>query len=375
MKQFFKQLFSLFIFCFLVAIELNAQWIQCEPPVSNLSQKEYNISGIVSLRKTLVIGIYDFRDIKLLYDTPIEARGGVYISTDEGNTWKSSRNGLPKISNVSKIFQCAENIYVATDGGIYLSSNGGKDWIPARKGLPILSSVGDLICRGDTIVIIIQEKLSEQNSIYRSTNKGLEWKQVSDLELYSFCDMKNIVIGGSNGGHLYQSINTCINWKGFYPEAIKRYVWEDGKQYSTSDVFSGNVYQLLSINDSSLFARTSSSVFYISNNSEIFKKVATGLPQKGERVTKLFTITDSVYALNSSRFTSNEKCGLYLTTNFGENWIYADNEGLPLDESLSKDVNEITNLLCVGDKIYAVSYSKGLVKRQLSEFLHSSLSK
>lgn len=372
MKTFCKLFFALSIFCFFLSFELNAQWVQCEPPLSNISSNEYDISGMVSIGKTLVIGIYDFRDIKLLYDTPLEARGGIYVSTDDGSTWKNSSNGLPKISNVSKIFQCAGNIYVATDGGIYLSTDGTKNWVPARKGLPILSSIGDFICRGDAIEIIVKEKIAEKNSIYRSTNKGLEWKQLSDIELYSFCDLKDKVIGGSNGGHLYKSPDFGSSWKGLYPSAKDRESYEDGKKYLTRDVFSGNVYQLLPTKtEGSFFARTSRSVYHIVNGGEAFEKTATGLPQKGERITKIFSINDSVYAVYSSRFSLNEKCGLYLSVDDGKYWIYADNDGLPLDDSLSKDVNEITNILCANNKIYVVSYRKGVLKRQLSEFLNT----
>lgn len=372
MKTFCILLFALSIFCFFLSFELNAQWVQCEPPILDISSNEYDISGIVSIGKTLLIGIYDFRDIKLLYDTPLEARGGIYISTDDGITWKNSSNGLPKISNVSKLFQCAGNIYVATDGGIYLSSDGGQNWSPARKGLPILSLIGDFICRGDTLVVIVKEKISENNSIYRSTNKGMEWKLLSNMELYSFCELKEKYIGGSNGGHLYQSFDFCVNWKGIYPRAIDRTIWEDGKKYSTRDVFSGNIIQLLPTTaDNGFFAVTSRSIYHIVNGGETFEKTATGLPQKGERISNLFSINDSVYVVYSSRFSFNEKCGLYLTLDYGKNWIYAANDGLPLDDSLSKDVNQITNILCANNKIYVVSYRKGVLKRQLSEFLNT----
>ncbi len=348
----------LITFCLLTSSSLIGQWQECGSP-GNLSYDQYVIAGIVSVGNNLIIGIHDFRDVKLRYDTPIESRGGVYISSDQGMTWKNSSKGLPTISNVINIFETAGNIYIVTGGGIYLSTNVARSWKPARKGLPILSYVDKFVARGDTIIVIVREDLTDERSMYRTTNKGSDWTELPKMELFSFCDLKDKIIAGGLEGNLFKSTDLTPNWDLLNDPPLTPFPQE-------------NVIELLpTVADHGFFARTSSSLFHFTKGGADFEKDTYGLPQEGKEIIRLFSINDSVYALYSSRFETNEKCGIYVTTDYGEYWQYADNNGLPRDNSLSEDVEQITDILCVNNNIYVISYSKGIFKRSLSDFLHS----
>lgn len=62
--------------------------------------------------------------------------GGVFISTDNGLTWKESNNGLPSIG-ISELSVSGTNIYAGTweYGGVYVSKNGGLSWELANSGI------------------------------------------------------------------------------------------------------------------------------------------------------------------------------------------------------------------------------------------------
>lgn len=64
--------------------------------------------------------------------------GGVFLSTDSGNSWKSASNGLLSTISINAlavsgndIFTCASN----GDSGVFLSSDNGMNWSDISEGL------------------------------------------------------------------------------------------------------------------------------------------------------------------------------------------------------------------------------------------------
>jgi photosystem II stability/assembly factor-like uncharacterized protein len=66
-------------------------------------------------------------------------RGGVYRSTDGGQSWKASASGMnPEASVADLVFDPANpEVLYAADlfSGVYRSEDGGASWQPANNGL------------------------------------------------------------------------------------------------------------------------------------------------------------------------------------------------------------------------------------------------
>ena len=70
----------------------------------------------------------------------------VYVSDDNGNTWKSIAANLPA-SPVNVIREDGKHpnvLYCGTDMGIYVSTDAGKSWNSLQANLPATVSVQDL---------------------------------------------------------------------------------------------------------------------------------------------------------------------------------------------------------------------------------------
>ncbi len=64
--------------------------------------------------------------------------GGVFLSTDNGNSWTAVSNGLPSPIGVYSLAIKGDTIFAGTGGdGVFLSDNNGTSWTWVSNGLPI----------------------------------------------------------------------------------------------------------------------------------------------------------------------------------------------------------------------------------------------
>ena len=92
----------------------------------------------------------------------------VYKSTDQGDTWIRSGNGLPTdLTFINSMASSGNNMVAATDVGIYYSSDNGDNWY--LSGFP-LDFVEDMSASDGHIYAIRQFV-----GIYRSDNDGVSW--------------------------------------------------------------------------------------------------------------------------------------------------------------------------------------------------------
>ena len=59
---------------------------------------------------------------------------GIFVSTNDGNTWTAMNNGLSN-TNVQSICIAGGRIFAGTGGGVFVSTNGGALWSSANVGL------------------------------------------------------------------------------------------------------------------------------------------------------------------------------------------------------------------------------------------------
>jgi len=100
-----------------------------------------NISSIVASGSNIIAGRY-FPPVPV--GTSLPPPGGVFISTDNGQSWSSYVNGLPQNPHVNSLAMHGDNIFVGLSsaygnysGPIYSSSIGKEQWKAIGDGLPI----------------------------------------------------------------------------------------------------------------------------------------------------------------------------------------------------------------------------------------------
>ena len=248
---------------------------------------------------------------------------GIYLSTDNLNSWKLRDTGLaPTTPNITAFAFSGTNIFagvspgsgiinvppylVTLPGGVYHSTNNGATWSVADSGLTnsITTDISALATIGTTIFA----GTSDQSGIFRSTNNGTTWTSAS----------KGLLTVG------------------------------DSTQFVEVNAFS--------VIGTKLFAGTSQGVFLSTDNGANWSQASTGIQlddfSQYPAVLSLASAGANLYAgLNASA-----PGGVYLSTDSGASWTWTDSGKVGL---------HITSLLVSGNYIYAVS-EIGVWKRLLN---------
>lgn len=120
---------------------------------------------------------------------------GVYISTNDGGSWKTSNNGLT-YQNINAIVATGQNLFVATEnGGVFHSSNNGSNWIAVNTGLPANTN-------GRALII-------NNGSLFLGTSLGVVWKR--DLIDFGITNVENISNEIPASFHIYQNYPNPFN--------------------------------------------------------------------------------------------------------------------------------------------------------------------
>lgn len=144
---------------------------------------------------------------------------GTYISLDSGVTWTkiNSPTNTYGQSYVTAITACGLALFVGTMGdGIFRSNDGGTTWLPSNAGLPSTdqTAINALVNKNDTLFA------ATDTGVSFSPNMGLNWfpantgivstngsSSVSSLLVKGI----NLFAGTTTGG-LYVSNNSGRNW-------------------------------------------------------------------------------------------------------------------------------------------------------------------
>ncbi len=97
---------------------------------------------------------------------------GVYVSVDDGKSWKKTNSGL-LYTNINSLVAAGENLFAATEGGgVFRSSNNGASWNEINSGLPANTNARTLVLNNGIL--------------YLGTEAGVVWKlSLSDLGITS----------------------------------------------------------------------------------------------------------------------------------------------------------------------------------------------
>jgi photosystem II stability/assembly factor-like uncharacterized protein len=295
---------------------------------------------IIDCKDTLLVGVNGF---------------GVYRSANKGLNWKESSEGMSAFKFTS-IASIDSTVYAATDiNGVFLTKDKGKSWQRINKGLGFNTNTSQLIIK-DTVIYLAA------NSIYTSTDKGANWKNVPGIYARSLA---------SNGKTVYASCFDCgINatsdngktWQHVNYADSSKFIWDIDARDSIILVGTQTGGPICSLNygktwksiNEGLSTQTNTGVlikdnmFFITGDKGIFRSSDRGKTWEAKN-NGLCCIPSELISSDSVIFGTFPQTIIYSYDN-GDNWHYlSDIPGLSQTKS-SKSSNQAT--------IQSIGYSK-----------------
>ena len=296
-------------------------------------------------------------------------RNGLYKSTNNGLNWIFSFYNT-NAANVSTFYEMNGRIFVGTVGqGISCTTNNGSNWTNTSDGL----EGGQIISIGSCDSVLFTGTYS---GTYRSTNFGTNWIE-SNLGLSdpprAFISNNGAILGlaygpykstdyghfwfGAGSGFISGGIGTSFTQLGNYVYATSRYRIFLTPNFGTFWVkltnnpwYSGSI-SAMTTSSGNLFVGHQDSGMYISSDSGMtFIKINNGITN----------IRVQALNANSNKVFAGTQGGVFATTNNGSNWI-------PINTGLT-NLN-ITSLISNSTYLFAGTNGSGVWKILLSEIL------
>lgn len=272
--------------------------------------KEWTEVTIDSTSKISVNSIY-----KTDWSKPVLFAGtsnGVYISSDNGNTWINSSKGLEDEVYASKSFIPIDNfvaidnfIFAASPYGLFYSKNFGKSW--RARFLPRFHSTHDftssIISNGNFIFVSIN------NSIYRSSDNCLSWERVNEnlpphLLIYKLVFFANYILAATSNG-VYYSASYGEEW--FKAKNINTEVWD------------------LYIFNNAIFAGGNNGLYRSIDSGKTWQEISIALPNNVPfRSGPLASIGENLIVVIQP-FNSDTSF-IYISSNNGIDWLLLETE-------------------------------------------------
>jgi photosystem II stability/assembly factor-like uncharacterized protein len=142
--------------------------------------------------------------------------GGMFRSSDNGNSWQSANTGLTAVHILSLAQSTAGIVYAGSyDNGIFRSTDNGATWMAVSTGVPN-GRIRAIAVNGNDAVFIG----TAGNGIYRSTDSGDSWVNVNgesgidDALVTSLAiNDKGFVFAGTLGHSFFSSYDNGETWQ------------------------------------------------------------------------------------------------------------------------------------------------------------------
>jgi photosystem II stability/assembly factor-like uncharacterized protein len=244
---------------------------------------------------------------------------GVFLSTNNGNSWTPVVNGFPVLESVTCMAINGANIFAGTlSDGIYRSTNNGTSWTPVNNGIsnPYIHAL--VVCGGYVLA-------ATYYGLFRSSDNGNNWVLVNTISPQAFAISGNNIFG-AQGGVVLSTDNglTWVSVSNGLPPGLN----VNSLAISGSNIFAG-IWQ--------------GGVYRSSNNGNSWVVCNSGLPDL--RITR-------VAASGSNIFAGTYQNGIFYSPDNGSNWV-AVNNGYP-------SIQDITALAIDGNNIYSGSWGLGI---------------
>lgn len=311
-----KKIFLL-AFVLILSWQIYPQWVQTSGPTGG-------IIGLMSSSGQNVIMV-TYPDIYSSSDAVL------YITTDQGLTWKDISSMQPDSSIIS-ISINSTDVFIGGGKGIFRSSDKGQTWTDITKGINVsVSGTYDITAIKATDSIIVAGSI---NKAYMSSDKGASWKEISsglpnDVFASGFVISDFLI----KGKYIF-AISSFFAGEGIY--RLKDTSWTKTSAGLSDSI---QVFSLIAVGDT-IFAGTDRGIFISANNGDLWQSTGSGTTS-GEYVTSLAATDSSIIA--------GTFYGIIRSTDRGITWepAVADSQIVWL---------EITNLQTAGKNVLAGTF-------------------
>ena len=263
---------------------------------------------------------------------------GIFLSTDNGASWKSTGSGL-----TSPFATCFASIgtrlFAANLDGVSLTTDTGRSWSQVDTGLSNLS-VNAFAASGTNLFA------GTCDGVYLTTNNGLKWNAVNS-GMSNVC-ISSLVVKGSN-------VYAGTSGSGVFHSP------DDGTSWGPGVLFPGySTYVIaLAAIGVNVFANTHDGIFLSTDSGVNWTNKSTGLPYSTDIHTGLKNYNiQNLVAFGNELVAGIPSNGVYLSTNNGTSWSEF-NTGL-------KD-STVESVVVTDSFLYIGTAKGGVWRRPLSE--------
>ncbi|MDP1621871.1 MAG: T9SS type A sorting domain-containing protein [Bacteroidales bacterium] len=227
--------------------------------------------------------------------------GGVYRSSDNGNTWVAKNSGLPT-GGVQDFAKNNSYIFVVRGSSVLRSANFGDTWIAINTGLPTsgpFKSVVTIASNGDTLYAGTSNLTSLLDGVYRSVNSGSNWTLtgLSNTAITELFTLENDVYAAIPAVGVRKSSDLGVTWTMTSLPIGQNYCFIA----NTGNIFSGN---------------GNLGVFRSTDDGINWNLVDNGM--RGQCIRTLGASSNTIFA-------GTELCGVFKTNDNGQNWVAVNN--------------------------------------------------
>jgi len=272
--------------------------------------------------------------------------GGVFKSTNNGDSWNASNSGLI-VDVVNSLNGFGNNLFCGTNSGFYRSTNSGSNWSAVNYGESML--VTSLTVNGTDVYLG-----NSDGRLYKSTNNGLNWIYFAGSfggRVNSILFHQGLIYAAVDGMGAYATTNSGANWNlispyYFYTKALYatgntvRLGTSNGgkKRVGSTGSFSDDIpwanYTLCYASVGNfIIAGFSNGMFWSSDNGSTWNDPVAGylsgtfVYSMAQNTDYVFAGTSQVYRRPTSQFTGLN----IISTNVPENYELSQNYPNPFN--------------------------------------------
>jgi photosystem II stability/assembly factor-like uncharacterized protein len=258
--------------------------------------------------------------------------GGVFLSTDNGNTWEEKyfETDANTGYSINSLAISGNNIYAGTgyyNDGLLVSKDFGETWEQFTLGLPAMPDIKSVLINGNDLFIAESRggvyKLTYIQEypyhLFISKNKGI----AGDVK--SLVTSGNYMFAACFGGGVYRSNDNAENW-------------------FSVNVGLGNLkVNSISIVGNNIYAGTTTGIFHSTDNGDNWNQKENWL--KDQVILNVVQQNNYVYA-------GTEKNGVFVSSDYGDTWNQ-ENTGMS-----DKEIRA----LAIGNNCIIAGYNSGIAK-------------